>query len=87
MNNFSNYLNLKAKTELLESLGWDEVKLSQLESYLSDCFSSVNFKHPITILKEVEDHFGEDTSEVLKNIFENELKNIINYNGGIYDEH
>ena len=87
MNRFTDYFNLKVKTEILESLGWDELKLSQLEEYLNTEFNNINTKHPIIIIKEIKEHFGEDTSKVIEALFKDQLKTIINFNGGMYDEH
>lgn len=87
MNNFLNYLNLKVKTELLESLGWDEQLLSQLEEYLNTEFNNFHVVHPDTIIENVKQNFGEETSKVLNELFKDQLKSILIHNGGVIDEH
>lgn len=87
MNNFLNYLNLKVKTELLESLGWDEQLLSQLEEYLNTEFNNFHVVHPDTIIENVKQNFGEETSKVLSELFKDQLKSILIHNGGVIDEH
>lgn len=87
MNNFLNYLNLKVKTELLESLGWDEQLLSQLEEYLNTEFNNFHVVHPDTIIENVKQHFGEETAKVLDDLFKDQIKSILKHNGGNIDEH
>lgn len=77
MNNILNGLkNLSDKTAILESLGWDEVALEQLHSFIDlqkDCFTPT---HPVELLNQIEEHFGKETRVVLANIFEREFKKI-----------
>ena len=67
-------LNLNERTSLLESVGWDEIKFTKLEEYLSNISQDFVVKHPKQVLKEVKNHFGEETAEVLKYIYLNYLK-------------
>ena len=54
-------LNLNERTSLLESVGWDEIKFTKLEEYLSNISQDFVVKHPKQVLKEVKNHFGEET--------------------------
>ena len=87
MDNIENLLNVRYQTEILESLGWDEDLLAQLLTYLNNEFENFNLKHPAYLLKEVEIAFGEDTANVLKRIFDEQLKVILAYNQGEINEH
>ncbi len=87
MNNLTNYMNLAVKTELLESLGWDEEKLSQLEQYLENEFSNFNLKAPIVIISEIKQHFGEETAEIIAKLFSEQFKTLLIVNGGEINEH
>ena len=87
MNNLNQLLNIALKTELLESLGWDEHKLAQLEQYLENEFSNFNLKSPIVIIAEIENHFGENTAAIIARLFEDQLKVLLTVGGGKIDEH
>tara|TARA_X000001388_G_scaffold63476_1_gene49438 strand:+ start:680 stop:943 length:264 start_codon:yes stop_codon:yes gene_type:complete len=87
MNNLNQLLNIALKTELLESLGWDEHKLAQLEQYLENEFSNFNLKSPIVIITEIENHFGEATAEIIARLFEDQLKVLLTVNRGEINEH
>ena len=89
MNNgqIQDILDIRYQTQILESLGWDEQLFTQLFEYLNNEFSNFNLKHPIEILKVIEENFGKATSDVLKELFSNQLKLILHQNNGIIDEH
>ncbi len=80
-------LNIQCQTQLLESLGWDEELLAQLLKYLDTEFSNFEIKSPEAILNEVEEHFGPQTSEVLRLFFKEQLKIIKMNSGGSNYEH
>ena len=87
MNKADFIINLQYKTQLLESLGWDEQLLAQLLEYLETEFSNFNLKSPKEIISSVEVHFGEETSQVLSDIFKSQSAMINAFSGGIHDEH
>ena len=61
--------NVNKETQLLESLGWDEVELKNLYEYLDVHFSGDSIITPDLLLKEVKEKFGEDCSFVLREMF------------------
>tara|TARA_B100000900_G_C20462280_1_gene667795 strand:- start:138 stop:410 length:273 start_codon:yes stop_codon:yes gene_type:complete len=87
VNNLTQILNIALRTELLESLGWDESKLSQLESYLEVEFENFNLKSPQVIILEIKDHFGEDTAIIIERLFKEQFKSLLLANGGDINEH
>jgi len=89
MNNghVQNILNIRYQTQILESLGWDEQKFTQLFEYLNNEFTNFDLKHPAELLKVIENHFGKATSDVFVEIFDEQLKLILAQNSGAYDEH
>lgn len=61
--------SLNDKTEILESLDWDEEALEQLIKFIDmqkECFVPT---HPKILLEQIEEFFGESTSIVMKKIF------------------
>jgi hypothetical protein len=75
-NYLDNFKSLSDKTELLESLEWDEAALEQLHSFINmqkDCFVPT---HPVKLLEQIEEFFGEQTRKVVAKIFEREFKKI-----------
>jgi len=89
MNNvqIQDILDIRYQTQILESLGWDEQLFAQLFEYLNNEFSNFDLKHPKEILKVIETNFGEATSSVFIEIFNNQLKLILYQNNGVIDEH
>jgi hypothetical protein len=72
----NNFKSLSDRTELLESLEWDEVALEQLHSFINmqkDCFVPT---HPAKLLEHIEEFFGKPTKEVVAKIFKREIKKI-----------
>lgn len=61
--------NVNKETQLLESLGWDEVELKNLYEYLDIHFSGDSIITPDLLLEEVKEKFGEDCSIVLREMF------------------
>jgi len=66
--------SLNDKTEILESLDWDEEALEQLINFIElqkECFVPT---HPKILLEQIKEFFGESTSIVMKKIFMREYK-------------
>ena len=62
--------NIRFRTEVLESLGWDETQLDSLFLYLNN---SIDKDTPIDeIMLEVQDTYGIETFKIIKDIFEKE---------------
>ena len=80
-------LNIRYQTEILEALGWDEEKLSQLFEYLETEFNNFNIKRPGELLNSVELHFGSEVSTVIKKIFAEQFNLIVVNSGGTNNEH
>lgn len=81
-NHLQSILNVRYQTEILESLCWDEQKLSQLFDYLETEFNNFNIKRPGELLNSVELHFGKDTSEIIKKIFAEQFNLVITSKSG-----
>lgn len=61
--------SLNDKTEILESLDWDEEALEQLVNFIDmqkECFVPT---HPKILLEQIKEFFGESTSIVMEKIF------------------
>lgn len=83
MKNHRNLINnLTKETQLLESLGWDEEILKNLYEYLDIHFSGDSIISPDVLLQEIENKFGKDCSEVLREIF---IEVSLNYGLFIHD--
>lgn len=61
--------NLSKETELLESLDWDEEVLQSLYEYLDIHFTGDSIITPNILLSEIEDHYGEQCSKILREMF------------------
>ena len=86
-NHLQHILNIRYQTEILESLGWDEKKMSQLFDYLETEFNNFNIKRPGELLNSVEMHFGEATAIIIKKIFAEQFNVIKTNNNGENNEH
>ena len=76
MNLLNSFKNLNDKTAILESLDWDETAFEQLVSFIDlqkECFVPT---HPVDLLNQIEDFFGERTKKVLEEIFKKEYQKI-----------
>jgi len=74
------FRGLNDKTEILESLDWDESALEQLISFIDmqkECFTPT---HPVVLINQVEDFFGKNTARVLEKILKREYQIIIKEN-------
>ena len=63
------FLNMSNKTELLESVDWDEDEFKKLLCYLSDALNKTDAKNPSDLLNCIELNFGKNTKDVLTKIF------------------
>ena len=62
--------DIRFRTEVLESLGWDESQLDSLFLYLNN---SLDKDIPIDeIMLEIQDTYGIETFKIIKDIFEKE---------------
>ena len=61
--------NLNYQTQLLESLDWDENQLSALELYLNEVLNSEVTFYPDVIISHIKEHFTEEASQVVYEIF------------------
>jgi len=62
--------DIRFRTEVLESLGWDESQLDSLFLYLNN---SLDKDIPIEeIMLEIQDTYGIETFKIIKDIFEKE---------------
>tara|TARA_B100000900_G_scaffold412035_1_gene432988 strand:- start:862 stop:1104 length:243 start_codon:yes stop_codon:yes gene_type:complete len=69
--------DLKSKTELLESLDWDEEALIQLLDFIS-CQNELFIPtHPSILLDQIEEFFGKNTRLVMEKLFDEEVKLIV----------
>lgn len=74
--------DIRFRTELLESLGWDENQLSSLFEYLKtelDNDTKLNI-----IMSHIKDNYNNSTYEIIKNIF---VKESLFISVGFKDEH
>lgn len=62
-------LDIKFKTALLESMSWDEDQLALFYQDFSDLINSDILNHPDRVLKEISEKYSEETSIVVKQIF------------------
>ena len=68
--------SLNDKTEILESLDWDEEALEQLVNFIDmqkECFVPT---HPKILLEQIKEFFGESTSIVMEKIFMREYSSM-----------
>ena len=66
------FRSLNDRTEVLESLDWNEESLAQLENFIimqNECFVPT---HPTKLLLEIEEFFGESTRIVMEKIMKRE---------------
>jgi hypothetical protein len=61
--------NIIQETQLLESLEWDENNLEELYKYLNIHFKGDSIVSPKLLLEEIKNNFGEECSNVLRNMF------------------
>ena len=61
--------NLSKETELLESLDWNEEHLESLYEYLDIHFNGDSIITPDLLLEDIEKHYGEPCSKVLREMF------------------
>ena len=61
--------NIIQETQLLESLEWDENNLEELCKYLNIHFKGDSIVSPKLLLEEIKNNFGEECSNVLRNMF------------------
>tara|TARA_B100001113_G_C20850211_1_gene509258 strand:+ start:307 stop:558 length:252 start_codon:yes stop_codon:yes gene_type:complete len=79
------FTSLSDKTEILESLNWDEDALVQLISFIDmqkECFIPT---HPSEILNQVEEHFGNPARVVLEKIMKREYSVIVDKGKNNYE--
>lgn len=79
------FISLSDKTEILESLNWDEDALVQLISFIDiqkECFIPA---HPSDLLNQVEEHFGNPTRVVLEKIMKREYSVIVDKEKNNYE--
>ena len=71
------FRSLSDKTEILESLDWDEAALEQLIFFIDmqkECFTPT---HPVNLIKQIEEFFGKRTAVVLEKILKREYQVIL----------
>jgi hypothetical protein len=62
--------DIRFRTEVLESLGWDETQLNSLFLCLNDCL--LNNLELELIMKEINNTYGIETFKIIKKLFERE---------------
>ena len=72
-----NLMNLHYQTELLEAVDWDEERLRDLLSFVTDFFSlnkdsMVKLEDTHALLLEIEKSWGSSAKQVMKGIFSKE---------------
>ena len=68
--------NLIVETELLEALDWDNEALQQLSDFLEIQQESFYVSHPLKLIQEVEEFFGERPAKIIKSLMEEEITRI-----------
>jgi len=69
MKNKNFLYNINRKTELLESIDWDEEKLNELYEYLNIHFAGDSITSPKLLLNEVKKNYGDECAKVLRKMF------------------
>ena len=82
--NFRLLNNIRFKTELLESLGWDESQLEALFLYLETSLKD-NYSYT-EISKTIKEDFSEDTFNIIAKVF-NEESFLLSFHRSKKDEH
>jgi len=62
-------INIKFKTELLESMNWDEGKLEIFYNEFAGMINDDILNHPDIILNKIKENYSETTASIVKKIF------------------
>ena len=63
------YQNLNYETELLESLEWDNEKLTKLFEYITQEMNASVLSHPNKIIHEINEKFSIETGKIVRKMF------------------
>jgi len=73
-------------TELLESVDWDEEKLSELMSYVEEVLSAAHLLDD-SVTDKIEKKFGSKAKKAIQDIVNNELYNMNLHTKGVKNVH
>ena len=64
--------DLRFRTEVLESLEWDEEVCNHFFEYLDSALNDINSRDPIELLEEIRDLYGVTTLKIIAQVFKKE---------------